>query len=233
MGRLSSVERARTCRRRRAAGVSRSYSSSEPSHHSTASGWRIAAQSSTQSCSFWLVGRCSHDPPSAMSWMWRVTRRSGRPLAGSARGRSPACPCRPPTPGAGCVARPSPSRSKITRWPWRSMPEHRALERVGGQVDLGQVGVTHHDPVAGPGVVRLDHALHRIGLPGSPSSAGGVPSPYRTVSTAAQSADTGVRRTLRTRQGRPAGRPRRCRGGRGRPRGHVVVSARPSGPCPP
>src|SRR5690554_754460 len=33
----------------------RSYSSSEPSHHSTASGWRMPAHSSTQSISFWLV----------------------------------------------------------------------------------------------------------------------------------------------------------------------------------
>src|ERR687892_481846 len=39
--------------------------------------------------------------------------------------------------------------------------EHRAGQGVRGEVELGQVRVTHDDPVLGPRVVRLDHALHR------------------------------------------------------------------------
>src|ERR671910_2633873 len=39
--------------------------------------------------------------------------------------------------------------------------EHRAVQRVGGEIDLGEIGVAYDDPVPGGGVVRLDHALHR------------------------------------------------------------------------
>ena len=58
------------------------------------------------------------------------------------------------------VARPASSRSKIDPLALAQHAEHRALERVVGQVVLGQVGVAHDDAVAGVRVVRLDHALH-------------------------------------------------------------------------
>ena len=62
------------------------------------------------------------------------------------------------------MARPASSRSKITRWPWRSMRKHRALEGVGGEVVVGEVGVAHDDAVTGDRVVGLDDALHAVPL---------------------------------------------------------------------
>ena len=40
-------------------------------------------------------------------------------------------------------------------------PEDRALQRVVGEVDIGQVGLVDQHPVTGDGVVALDDALHR------------------------------------------------------------------------
>jgi hypothetical protein len=45
-------------------------------------------------------------------------------------------------------------------------PEYRAFERVGGQFDLGAIGLPYDDAHPGPGVVRLDHALQRFRLSG-------------------------------------------------------------------
>ena len=38
--------------------------------------------------------------------------------------------------------------------------EDRPLERVGGEVVVGEVGVAHHDAEPGPRVVGLDDTLH-------------------------------------------------------------------------
>ena len=43
--------------------------------------------------------------------------------------------------GAHFVARPSPSSSNTTRWPWRSIRKIEPLERVGGEHELAAVGV--------------------------------------------------------------------------------------------
>ena len=56
-----------------------------------------------------------------------------------------------------CVARPSASRSNTTRWPWRSMRKIEPLERVGGEHELGAVGVGTTIPsrVAGSNILTV------------------------------------------------------------------------------
>ena len=58
------------------------------------------------------------------------------------------------------VARPASSRSKIDPLALAEHAEDRAVEGVGGEVVLGEVGVADDDAVAGRRVVGLDDALH-------------------------------------------------------------------------
>ncbi len=161
--------------------VSRSHSSSEPSHHSMASGWKISAHSSTQALSFSLVGRRGHRLVSRLSSRRCDFGRGTAAAGGSGRVRSR-------SPGAvvlGEVRRAhvhfgaQPQR----RWPDRGRRGRRrpadpgapsgrpSPECAGRQVVLGQIGVGDDDSVAGHRVVRLDHTLH-VGL--ADGSAAGV-----------------------------------------------------------
>ena len=57
-------------------------------------------------------------------------------------------------------ARPESFEIEDDSLPLAEHAEDRAVERIGGQIELGEVGVAQDDAVAGGGVVRLDDALH-------------------------------------------------------------------------
>ena len=127
-----------------------------------ASGWKTPAQSSTQSSSFWLLVVAVM----VLGRRWLSVRsqwRSVRP-GGNRSGSNPGVPMSTSEPSRRRVARPSPSRSKITRWPWRSMPEDRARRGRPAARSYSARSVSRTTiPSPRAGVVRLDHALHRIG----------------------------------------------------------------------
>src|SRR5688572_6402023 len=130
--------------------VSRSHSSSEPSHHSTESGCKMPDQWSTQSFSFWLVVVAA------------MILRSASPGCVSGGGGTLPVGLLLRVPGRAHVdLRPQPQTRRPTlaveveddTLALAEHPEHRAFERVGCEIDLDQIGVAHHDPVLGPGIV--------------------------------------------------------------------------------
>src|SRR4029453_8998677 len=139
--------------------VCRSHSASDPSHHSTRSGSRTRAQRSTQSWSFWLVVVAAMilrgDVGSVSSVRGRVVSYR------EAFGIEPRRPhvdlrAQPQVCGATLAVQAEDHTLALAQ-----LAEDGAAERIGGEIDLGEIGVPHDDPVPRPGVVHLDHALHR------------------------------------------------------------------------
>src|SRR4029450_5700926 len=185
--------------------VKRAHSSSEPSHHSTRSGWNTPAQCSTQSFSFWLVVIAAMVLRSGVSWSSGLSCRGGlswrAPLGGE-----------PPRPHVDLTPQPQAGGPPVAveiedhALPLAEQAEHRSLQRVRSEVDLRQVGVPHHDPVPGTRVVGLDHALHRLLAP-SFAVHDWVKSPYRNGQRSAQS---GPGRDEGARWGRPVSSGEGC-----------------------
>src|SRR5918993_5184150 len=182
LGRLSSARRSKVPPAI-SSSVRRSHSASEPSHHSISSGWNTPAQCSTQSFSFWLVVIAANGPPVGVR---------GRSIGGRVVPWREAFGVEPRRPHVDLRTQPQARGPTLAvevedhALPLAEQTENRAFERVRGEVDLGQVGVTHHDPVTGPRVVRLDHSLHLSGS--SRTARSWVPSPYRTGLPTTQSA---------------------------------------------
>ena len=59
------------------------------------------------------------------------------------------------------VTRPSPSSSKFTRWPWRSMRNSDPRERVRSEHELGAVRVADDEALPGLGIEDAHDALHQ------------------------------------------------------------------------
>ena len=91
--------------------------------------------------------------------------RSGAALGvlgavGVRRREARACPCRPRSRGAGAVACWRSSRSKTTRWPWRSMRKTEPSSASGARSYSRRSVSEMTTPSPVDGVVGLDHALH-------------------------------------------------------------------------
>ena len=59
-----------------------------------------------------------------------------------------------------CMARPAPSRSKFTRWPWRSIRKIEPSSASAARTNSAAVGVADDDALTGLRVEGADHALH-------------------------------------------------------------------------
>src|SRR4051794_12932750 len=158
---------------------SRAYSSAEPSHHTTSSGWHRAAQRSTYSSSLALVVGAGMRPPTSLS--------GGRGRTGGQGHAGDRVVARRPHVHLGADAQ-ARRKTLVVEGEEHALalaehPEHRAGEGVRCELVLLEVGVAEHHAVARSWVVRLDHALHR-----SDSSEGtfGVRRGYRRVTSVGQ-----------------------------------------------
>src|SRR5262249_13083105 len=138
---------------------SASYSSAVPSHQWMSAGWRMPAQWSTHCFSFSLpvVPLIVRWPP--------ISLRMGVPtVAGARNARSASLRSRRRHVGLRAEEQPRgpPDAVEVEDDPLAlaEHAQHRALEGVGAQVVVGEVGVAGDDAVAGDGVVGLDDALH-------------------------------------------------------------------------